>query len=155
MNKREDQIVFTNGCFDVLHVGHFNLLLFCRLLAGDLGKVIVGLDSDEKILKDKGGDRPIYSFKERSYAIRSLGDDIDLFNGKYCNQTISTLVDEVYKFDSNEELHDLIKKACPDVIVKGSDWTGNVVGSDLAEVIIVPKWSFSTTELIKRINKDV
>ena len=135
--------VFTNGCFDIIHPGHFNLLSYCRKLAGDCGEVIVALDSDEKVKKDKGQSSPIFSFKERHNALLSLCDDTYYFNGP--------VVDEIYQFSTNEELHELIKKIKPDIIVKGTDWKDNVVGSDLAKVehfIIYPQ--FSTTKIINR-----
>jgi D-beta-D-heptose 7-phosphate kinase / D-beta-D-heptose 1-phosphate adenosyltransferase len=117
------KIVFTNGCFDVLHVGHFGLLSFCRQLAGNDGRVIVAIDSDEKIKKDKGINRPYFSYIERAqdlqYLIRSLtGAEQDF------------AINDVRIFDTNEGLYEIIKEVKPDIIVKGTDREGNVIGSD-------------------------
>jgi len=130
--------IFTNGCFDILHVGHFNLLYYCRQIAGPRGKIVVALDSDEKITKDKGYGRPVYTYQERADALYFL----DIF------------IDEVVPFSSNEELHEIVKKQSPDFIVKGGEWEGNVVGSDLAPVKLFPvydKEDYSTTSIIKRV----
>jgi D-beta-D-heptose 7-phosphate kinase/D-beta-D-heptose 1-phosphate adenosyltransferase len=86
--KYLNTIVFCNGCFDVLHVGHINLLLLCRKWAGVDGQVIVGLDSDEKVRKDKGNNRPIFSQQERYDALMALKNGLD------------PVVDAVYKFDT-------------------------------------------------------
>ena len=137
------KIVFTNGVFDTIHPSHFNLLLYCRKLAGDCGEVIVALDSDEKVKNDKGQNRPIFSFKERNDALLSLCDDAYYFDGP--------IVNKIYQFNTNEELYELIKTCKPNIIVKGTDWKDNVVGSDLAKVehfVIYPK--FSTTKIIDR-----
>lgn len=138
MNK----IVFTNGVFDNgLHAGHINLLMKCRSLVGRHGRVIVGIDSDKKARADKGQNRPIYNEFERQYHLKSLVYPVD--------SLLISLVDEVSFFDTNEHLYELIKRYSPDFIVKGSDWTGNVVGSDLAEVIYVdlnPSISVTKTE---------
>jgi cytidyltransferase-like protein len=64
--------IFTAGCFDILHSGHINLLLFCRQLAGPNGKVHVSLDDDEKVKRDKGDHRPIFSWSERFNQINSI-----------------------------------------------------------------------------------
>lgn len=111
------KIVFTNGCFDILHPLHFNLLVGCREIAGADGTVIVALDSDEKIKNDKGVQRPFFTLIERERHLRML------HNGK-------TLVDKVYSFNTNEELLNLILQLKPDCIVKGGDWaTQEVIGS--------------------------
>lgn len=139
--------VFANGVFDGgLHAGHINLLIKCRALAGRYGRVIVGLDSDNKIKADKGFHRPYYSEKERESHIMSLTYPID--------SLIVKLVNNIYFFDTNEMLYETIKNLKPDFIVKGSDWQGNVIGSDLAEVILVdlePK--ISLTKLENKIRK--
>jgi cytidyltransferase-like protein len=135
------KVVFTNGAFDVLTPAHFNLLTKCRELAEENGQVIVAIDTDEKIKKDKGSDRPIFNLPERYQALLELKNS----NGK-------NLIDFIPSFDTNEELYVLIKQTKPDIIVKGSDWNGNVVGSDLAQVILISRdVRFSTTNIIDRV----
>lgn len=139
------RIIFTNGCFDGgLHVGHFNLLMKCRSLAGKYGKVIVGLDADIKVRADKGQSRPIYNEFERQDHLRSLCYPID--------SLLVKVVDEISFFNTNEQLYELVKRYKPDIIVKGSDWIGNVVGSDLAEVVHIDLiQKISTTKIESRL----
>ena len=66
MSKRD--VIFTNGCFDILHLGHIELLKFCK----DLGNVIVGLNSDTSIRKLKGVSRPIFNQYERKALLESI-----------------------------------------------------------------------------------
>tara|TARA_R110002124_G_scaffold199513_1_gene366335 strand:- start:163 stop:549 length:387 start_codon:yes stop_codon:yes gene_type:complete len=107
--------IFTNGCFDVLHRGHFELLKFCH----SLGKVVVGINTDESVKRLKGEERPFFSEQDRKFMLESC---------KY--------VDEVLLFEEDTP-YDLIKKVKPDIIVKGGDYkSAEVVGSDLAEVVI-------------------
>ncbi len=140
-NMRKHKVIFTNGAFDILTPAHFCLLMKCRELAGEDGQVIVALDTDEKISKDKGSERPIFNLSERYQALLELKNS----NGK-------DLIDFIPSFDTNEELHDLIKQTRPNIIVKGSDWKENVVGSDLAGVVLVNRDErFSTTKIIERV----
>ncbi len=128
MNKK---IVFTNGCFDILHRGHIELLKFCK----NIGYVIVGLNSDDSIKKLKGENRPINSEEDRKFLLESL---------KY--------VDEVIIFEHETPL-ELIEKIKPDFIVKGSDYSKeSIVGKELAEVVIFEKLNdCSTTKAIQNI----
>lgn len=137
------RIVFTNGCFDVLTPMHFNLLLRCNKWAGVDGKVIVALDTDQKIKNDKGNNRPIFSLSER---IKALGAIEHPYASKY-------LVDTITSFNTNTELYDLIKTYKPDIMIKGSDWKDNVVGSDLVqEVIFMDRDNdFSSSKTIEKI----
>lgn len=123
--------IFTNGCFDVLHRGHFELLKHCR----SLGHVIVGLNSDKSVTRIKGSSRPYFSEKDRKFMLLSC---------KY--------VDEVVLFDE-ETPYDLIKKIKPDIIVKGGDYTiETVVGSDLCEVEIFSYIDgYSTTKILEKL----
>ena len=123
--------VFTNGCFDVLHRGHFELLKYCK----SLGYVIVGLNSDTSVRSLKGKDRPIFSQEDRKFMLLSC---------KY--------VDEVCVFDEDTP-YDLIKQTRPDIIVKGGDYTvGTVVGSDLCDVKIFSYIDgYSTTNTLGKI----
>lgn len=142
-----NNIIFSNGVFDGgLHAGHINLLVKCRSLAGRYGKVVVAIDSDNKVKADKGFHRPYYTEKDRASHLLSLTYPID--------SLIVKLIDDVMFFDTNEMLYELIKNLKPNFIVKGSDWKGNIVGSDLAEVILVdlhPK--ISLTKLEDKIKK--
>lgn len=137
-------IVFTNGCFDILHVGHFNLLSACRVLAGVSGQVYVAIDSNEKVRKDKGPQRPINTFDQRVENIKALKYPAEF---TYCR--LRDMVERVFFFDTNEDLYNIIKEHKVDLIVKGSDWKGNVVGSDLAPVHYIemlPNISSTTLE---------
>lgn len=134
-----DMRVFINGAFDVLQVGHINLLLYARQLAGE-GQLIVAIDEDEKIMADKGLNRPIFGVHERAKAILDLQ-----LNGK-------PVVDRIEFFCTNLMLLHIIRRVMPDVIVKGSDWEGrNVVGSEHARVIFFPRSEYSSTDVINRV----
>ena len=122
--------IFTNGCFDVLHRGHFELLKYCK----SLGHVVVGLNSDPSVKRLKGPERPVFSQEDRLFMLLSC---------KY--------VDEVYVFNENTP-YNLIKEINPDIIVKGGDYKKeNVVGSDICEVKIFDfVKGYSTTQTIKK-----
>jgi D-beta-D-heptose 7-phosphate kinase/D-beta-D-heptose 1-phosphate adenosyltransferase len=126
----EERIVFTNGVFDILHTGHFELLAEAKSL-GD--KLVVGINSDASVKRLKGEDRPINDAVKR---IRQL--------------EILPWVDRVVLF-SDDTPYELIKKLKPHVIVKGGDYTvEQVVGHDLAEVHLVPTVEgYSTTQIIE------
>ncbi len=113
-HRRQNRtIVFTNGCFDVLHLGHVEYLQFCRR-QGDV--VVVGLNSDDSVRTIKGPDRPINSQQDRAAILAAL-----------------EAVDYVTIFDEPTPLS-LIKKVRPDVLVKGEDWAQKgVVGREFVE----------------------
>jgi cytidyltransferase-like protein len=115
--------IVTNGKFDVLHTGHFNILNFCRTIAGPDGNLIVLIDSDERI--EKGNCRaPI------------VGEEIRRVNLKKLMYGTRKMVDDVQIFSTDKLLHFLIKENNPDFIVKGSEWaTWPVIGQDIAQVI--------------------
>ena len=123
------KIVFTNGCFDVLHRAHIELLKYCKTL----GDVIVGLNSDESVARLKGETRPVNSQEDRQEVLRAI---------KY--------VDRVIIFEEDTP-YNLIKKTTPDIIVKGGDYKKEeVIGSDLCEVIIFNYLDgYSTTKTIE------
>ena len=109
--------VWVNGCFDVLHRGHYELFNYAKSL-GD--KLAVGIDSDEKVSTDKGPDRPYNNINDRVYALQSL-----------------KAINEVYVFNSRKELKDLIENFQPDYLVVGSDWKDkDVVGGHFAKEIV-------------------
>lgn len=140
--------ILVNGCFDVLHPGHFNLLTYARYLAGEGGKVIVCLDEDEKVMIDKNIRRPIFTATERASSVLALADT----KGK-------PIVSVVDFFQTNNMLRHLIKKYRPDIILKGSDWDGkHVVGEgelndqgDPVKIMFYPRMDYSTTDIIKRV----
>lgn len=124
--------IFTNGCFDILHRGHVELIKYSASL-GD--RLVVGINSDKSVKKLKGNKRPINSEEDRKFILESI-----------------KFVDEVFIF--NEETpYELIKKIRPEVIVKGGDYIAqDVVGSDLCEVRIFNYVNgYSTTGTIQNI----
>ena len=125
-------IVFTNGCFDVLHRGHLDLLKYCKSF-GDT--VIVGLNSDKSVRRLKGIKRPINNQSDRKYFLESL-----------------RFVDKVIVFNEDTP-YNLIKKIKPKLIVKGGDYNPeDVIGSDLCEVRIFSYVEgYSTTTKIQDI----
>ena len=127
------KVVFTNGCFDILHRGHFELLKYCRSL-GTI--VIVGLNDDKSVKELKGETRPFFSEQDRKFALECC---------RY--------VDHVILFEE-ETPYNLIKKLAPDIIVKGGDYKiEDVVGNDLAEVRIFNFIEgFSTTKVLEEKN---
>lgn len=106
-------VVFTNGCFDLLHSGHVDLLRKAKSF-GD--KLIVGLNEDESIRRSKGGDRPVLPFGERAEILCALAS-----------------VDRVIGFSEDTPAR-LIAELLPDVLVKGADWAlGEIVGRQEVE----------------------
>jgi D-beta-D-heptose 7-phosphate kinase/D-beta-D-heptose 1-phosphate adenosyltransferase len=136
--KQKETIVFTNGCFDVLHRGHAEYLQFCRR-QGDV--VVVGLNSDSSVRTIKGPDRPINNQHDRAAVLAAL-----------------EAVDYVTIFDEPTPLS-LIQEVRPDVLVKGEDWAEKgVVGRECVEsyggkVALAPlvqgKSSSATIEKVK------
>lgn len=135
--------VFLNGCWDSIHVGHVNILLFARGVAG-AGKVIVAVDEDEKVMADKGLQRPIYNVHERAKALLDL---------RMPDQT--PVVDEVMFFHTNLELQMIIKRLVPDYIVKGGDWRDKyVIGSNVSKVLYYDRiGEYSTTDTVHRVRE--
>ena len=131
-----DRLVFTNGCFDLLHAGHLSTLRHAFELAGSTGAVVVGLNTDDSVRRLKGPARPIIDENSRGQLLVSL---------KY--------VDFVVTFDEDTPLR-LIEALRPNAIVKGGDYhdVTTVVGHDLAEVVITPYMgAVSTSEIIAKI----
>jgi D-glycero-beta-D-manno-heptose 1-phosphate adenylyltransferase len=132
-------VVFTNGCFDLVHRGHIYLLRQAKAL-GDL--LIVGLNSDVSVKTIKGPDRPIMPEADRVELIAAL-------------EMVDYLV--VY---SEPDPYQIIAAIKPNVLVKGGDWSaGEIVGADVVEqnggrVAVIPYLpGFSTTQIIERIRK--
>lgn len=132
------RVVFTNGCFDLLHPGHVDLLARCRE-QGDI--LVLGLNSDASVRRQgKGADRPVNPFAVRAYVLAHLAS-----------------VDYVVEFDEDTPLA-LITTLQPDVLIKGGDWAVDaIVGKDVVEakggtVLSLPLLEgFSTTGLLKTI----
>jgi D-beta-D-heptose 7-phosphate kinase/D-beta-D-heptose 1-phosphate adenosyltransferase len=130
------RLVFTNGCFDLLHVGHITLLEQCRSF-GD--KLILGINTDAGVQRLKGPSRPIVNQQDRARVLSALA-----------------AIDAVVLFDEDTPL-ELIRELKPDVLVKGGDYTeATVVGAELVRahggrVEIVPTVEgFSTTGIIQK-----
>ncbi len=126
----ETKQIFTNGCFDILHKGHIELLKFCK----SLGYVTVGLNSDTSVAGLKGVGRPINSEEDRKFLLQSL---------KY--------VDRVIIFNESTPLR-LIEELRPDIVVKGGDYAkADVVGNEIAEVLIFNTVEgYSTTKTLNK-----
>jgi len=130
-------IVFTNGCFDIIHPGHIDLLKRARQLGT---KLIVGINSDASVRRIKGEPRPYFSEDERALILENL-----------------RFVDEVCIFEEATP-EKLIKKIKPDVLVKGGDWkTGEIIGADFVEsyggkTLSIPlKEGYSSSRLVEKI----
>lgn len=137
--KNKQRIVFTNGCFDILHVGHVRYLGEARH-QGDI--LVVGLNSDASVRNIKQKQRPVISQDQRAEVLAAL-----------------RCVDYVTIFDEPDPLA-LITAIKPDVLVKGADWQeDNIIGADVVKayggtvvrVPVVPE--SSTTDIIKKIVK--
>jgi D-beta-D-heptose 7-phosphate kinase/D-beta-D-heptose 1-phosphate adenosyltransferase len=131
------RVAFTNGVFDILHPGHVRYLQEARAL-GDL--LIVGLNADESVRRNKGPERPINAQEERAEILAGL-----------------SCVDAVVIFGEDTPA-DIIRLVQPDVLVKGADWAADaIVGRDTVEarggrVVRVPvEQGYSTTSIVERI----
>lgn len=136
LHNQGKKIVFTNGCFDILHVGHVKYLEVAKSY-GDV--LILGLNADSSVRKLKGPTRPINTQDDRAYILASLES-----------------VDYVVIFEE-ETPYELIKLIKPNVLVKGGDYEGKeVVGQDIADELKLVQFvdGKSTTNTIKRIQND-
>ncbi len=128
----KNKIVWVNGCFDILHRGHYELFNYAKSL-GDF--LIIGIDSDDKVKKDKGLNRPYNNLDDRMYALNSL-----------------KAVNDVVYFNSKEGLKNLIEDWKPDYLVVGSDWKGKeIVGGEHAKEIVYFDRikNYSTTNILE------
>jgi rfaE bifunctional protein nucleotidyltransferase chain/domain len=138
-SKEGQRVVFTNGCFDILHLGHIDYLEKARNI-GD--KLIVGLNTDESVRRLKGEQRPVVDQNSRSRIIAAL-----------------QFVDMVVLFDEDTP-YELIENLKPDILVKGNDYSkSNIVGADIVmenggnvETIDLVE-GHSTTQIINKIQK--
>jgi D-beta-D-heptose 7-phosphate kinase/D-beta-D-heptose 1-phosphate adenosyltransferase len=137
LRQQGKKIVFTNGCFDLLHVGHIRYLKEAKGY-GDI--LIVAVNSDSSVKSIKGDKRPIVSQSERAEVLAAL-----------------EMIDYVTMFDEGTPCN-VIKKLQPDVLIKGGDWTvEKIVGKDIVEkiggkVLSIPfHKGASTTGIIERV----
>ena len=140
LRKSQLKIVFTNGCFDILHAGHASYLVEARKL-GDI--LIVGLNSDDSVRRLKGELRPINNENDRAMLLDMLKP-----------------VDYVTIFDEDTP-YELIQLLKPNILVKGGDYMPeDIVGADIVEnsggeVVVIPLVEGkSTTEIIMRIKEE-
>jgi D-beta-D-heptose 7-phosphate kinase/D-beta-D-heptose 1-phosphate adenosyltransferase len=133
LKEKNKKIIFTNGCFDILHVGHVKYLEVAKNM-GDV--LIVGLNSDESVKRLKGENRPVNPQADRAYLLAAL-----------------ECVDYVVIFEEDTP-YELIKRVKPDILVKGGDYRyKNVVGSDIAKEVRFVDFieGKSTTGIIEKI----
>lgn len=137
--RRPPRVVFTNGCFDILHIGHARYLRDAKAL-GDI--LVVGLNSDDSVKRLKGPERPIQDESDRGELLSHLSS-----------------VDFVTTFNEDTPL-DLIEAVVPDILVKGGDWpVSSIVGSSFVlakggEVKSLPFHpGHSTTKLLEKMEK--
>lgn len=112
LRAKGKRLVFTNGCFDILHRGHVTYLEFARA-QGDA--LVIGLNSDASVRRSKGPSRPINSQDDRAFVLTGL-----------------RAVDGIVIFDEDEP-KTLIEQILPDVLVKGKDWAHYVSGREIVE----------------------
>jgi D-beta-D-heptose 7-phosphate kinase/D-beta-D-heptose 1-phosphate adenosyltransferase len=127
--------ILVNGCFDIMHIGHINLLRYARSYQDSY--VYVLIDSDRRIKETKGKLRPVHSEYERATL---------LFNLK--------AVDRVDVFDTDQELENYIKEYQPDIMIKGDDYKDKVIiGSEYCkQIVYFPRLEkYSTTNTIQKI----
>lgn len=140
IDRSVSEIVLTNGVFDILHSGHINLFEFAKSQGK---KLVVAIDTDERVKSLKGDERPINSLTERKNVLNAI---------KY--------IDEVISFSSKEELDEIYKLSGASLIVKGSEWTE----SELRERDKIPKEinikiyplykNLSTTQIVEKIKNN-
>ncbi len=135
LNDLQKGVIFTNGVFDILHIGHLELLKYAKSLGK---KLIVGINSDDSVKKIKGPDRPINDVDKRKKQLEML-----------------PWVDEVKVFGEDNP-YKLMKEVMPDIIVKGGDWTvETTIGNELAEVKIFSRIEgHSTSDIIEKIKNE-
>jgi D-beta-D-heptose 7-phosphate kinase/D-beta-D-heptose 1-phosphate adenosyltransferase len=136
LKKLSKPIVFTNGCFDILHEGHVSLLNYCKAL-GSQYDVVLGLNSDTSIKRLKGESRPIFPLASRLAVLSSL-------------ESIDWIV--VFEEDTPESL---LKELRPDILVKGGDYTAEtVIGREYCKELKLFQFvhDISTTKIVSKLN---
>lgn len=135
--KEGKKVVFTNGCFDILHRGHISYLNEAKSL-GDI--LVIGLNSDKSVKRLKGENRPINNELDRTFMLENLKS-----------------VDYVFVFEEDTP-YELIKKIQPNILVKGGDWKPEqIVGHDIVSSLGGKTLSlnfedgYSTTKLIQKV----
>jgi rfaE bifunctional protein nucleotidyltransferase chain/domain len=129
--------IWLNGCFDILHHGHFKLIQHAASFGG---QVIIGIDSDERVKKNKGEGRPFHSESERAFNLKQIKG-----------------VDTVVVFDSDEKLRELLERYKPDKFIIGSDYLGKeIIGQEFAKQIVIFNRldKFSTTDILNHANNN-
>lgn len=131
--------IWTNGCYDILHLGHLELLSLCREESNKLPNslVFVGLDSDTRVKERKGSTRPINDETTRISILLSL-----------------KFVDGVFVYDTDEDLVDILESLKPSKMIIGEEYKNKTVlgGEHCAEVVFFPKVKdMSTSSIIQRI----
>jgi len=136
---KDKKIVFTNGCFDILHLGHIEYLAKARDMGGVL---VVGLNSDDSVHRIKGPSRPLLDEQSRSMALASL-----------------FFIDAVVIFEEDTP-YELIRLVRPDILIKGKDYREeDIVGNDIVKayggkvVTMELIKGYSTTQLIEKMRK--
>ena len=125
-------VVWTNGCFDVVHKGHIELFKYAKSLGN---KLVVGIDSDFKVRIDKGLNRPFNNEQDRKIMLKAI---------KY--------IDEVIIFNTTRQLEQTIKSISPYIMVIGSDWKGKtVVGEQYVKELVFFNriQGYSTTKILE------
>lgn len=125
----QEPLVFTNGCFDILHPGHVHLINECK----KMGRVVVGLNSDESVRRLKGDSRPINNQSARAKMLELLGVEVIIFD--------------------EDTPYNLVQRLQPAIVVKGGDYTPEQIKSKAnAKVVIIDTLSgYSTTNIVNRI----
>lgn len=132
----QTKTVWLNGCYDILTPAHVELFSVARSLAGTEGRVVVGLDSDNKVRNSKGPSRPINTFIDRKIMLESI---------RY--------IDLVLEFGDREGLTNLIQMIKPDIMLLGGDWRlGDVVGREFCKDVrfLDRREGYSSTDVIRR-----
>tara|TARA_A100001391_G_C4874872_1_gene226404 strand:+ start:191 stop:583 length:393 start_codon:yes stop_codon:yes gene_type:complete len=125
--------IWTNGCFDVLHRGHIELFKFCKS-QGDY--LVVGVDTDDRVRKNKGPSRPINNLNDRVFFLEAIG-----------------CIDKVVSFSSDSELIERLRENNVDTMIIGSDWKGkSVVGQNVVNKILFFDriGQYSTTRILEK-----
>ena len=130
--KQFKSIIWVNGCFDVIHAGHIEMLKYARSLGQ---RLVVGLDTDDRVRESKGDSRPINSLSHRTTVMEAI---------KY--------VDEVVSFGSDDALLNAITWSQANIIVVGEEYMDRVIGEELVDQIeYFPRLhGLSTTNIVER-----